>query len=115
MKRLRMDISRRTFLGMGLGTGLCAGLCTGTVLGAGLASKAQGALGPRMVSAFATEDVPPRSTALPPAFDKLRPIAGRAHAITSEEFRARLEHAQRLMAEIEADPGMAAIFVTPGT
>src|SRR5260370_35317534 len=35
----------------------------------------------------------------PAAFSALKPLTDRVHPITPEEFRARIEHAQRLMAE----------------
>ena len=100
-----MEISRRTFLGTGLGTSLATGL----------AATAAGALVPRVVAEVAAGDTAQASAPLPPAFGKLRPIAGRVRAISTEEFHGRVEHAQRLMSEMEADRGMAAIFVTPGT
>ena len=47
---------------------------------------------------------------LPPAFDKLQRLGDRVHPITTEEFQGRLAHAQRLMSEMEADPGISAMF-----
>ncbi len=49
----------------------------------------------------------------PEAFAKLQPIRERIRPITTEEFQARVRHAQRLMTE--ARPAFAALYVTPGT
>jgi Xaa-Pro dipeptidase len=49
----------------------------------------------------------------PEAFAKLQPIRERIRPITTEEFQARVQHAQRLMTE--ATPAFAALYVTPGT
>jgi Xaa-Pro dipeptidase len=51
--------------------------------------------------------------ALPPAFGGLKPLGSRIHPITAEEFRARLQHAQNVMAE--SAPKYDALFVAPGT
>jgi Xaa-Pro dipeptidase len=51
--------------------------------------------------------------ALPPAFSGLKPLGSRIHPITAEEFRARLQHAQKVMAELS--PKYDALFVAPGT
>jgi Xaa-Pro dipeptidase len=51
--------------------------------------------------------------ALPQAFSGLKPLGSRVHPITAEEHRARLEHAQKLMADHE--PKYDALFVAPGT
>ena len=50
---------------------------------------------------------------LPEAFTSLKPLGSRVHPITADEYRGRLEHAQRLMTE----PGLKydALFVAPGT
>jgi Xaa-Pro dipeptidase len=63
------------------------------------------------------------SAALPPAFSALKPLGGRVHPITSDEFRQRIEHAQRLMADAPAAPSGSpsqatkydALFFAPGT
>src|ERR1700731_4057988 len=39
------------------------------------------------------------SASLPPAFAGLKPLGDRVHPISPDEFRQRIEHAQRLMAE----------------
>jgi Xaa-Pro dipeptidase len=51
--------------------------------------------------------------ALPGAFSGLKPLGSRVHPITAEEFRGRLQHAQKLMAELA--PKYDALFVAPGT
>src|SRR5713226_878507 len=50
---------------------------------------------------------------LPEAFSNLKPLGSRVHPITADEYRGRLEHAQKLMAEVE--PKYDALFVAPGT
>ena len=51
--------------------------------------------------------------ALPEAFSSLKPLGSRVHPITTEEYRGRLEHAQKLMTDL--DPKYQALFVAPGT
>src|SRR5580704_16218072 len=51
--------------------------------------------------------------ALPPAFDKLKPLGDRVKPITAAEFQGRVGHAQQLMND--AKPRFEALFVTPGT
>src|SRR5690349_801383 len=51
--------------------------------------------------------------ALPEAFSALKPLGPRVHPITAEEYRGRLQHAQKLMTELE--PKYDALFVAPGT
>jgi Xaa-Pro dipeptidase len=51
--------------------------------------------------------------ALPPAFDKLKPLGDRVKPITAEEFQGRLARAQQLMNG--AKPRFETLFVTPGT
>jgi Xaa-Pro dipeptidase len=53
------------------------------------------------------------SASLPQAFSALKPLGSRVKPITSEEFRARLSHAQQLMADYS--PKFDAILVAPGT
>src|SRR5260370_554183 len=53
------------------------------------------------------------SGGLPPAFAGLKPLGGRVHPITTDEFHGRLLRAQKLMTELE--PKYDALFVTPGT
>jgi Xaa-Pro dipeptidase len=63
----------------------------------------------------------PRSTstpqaepsALPPAFASLKPLGSRVRPITPDEFRERIEKAQKLMSE--AQPKFDALFLAPGT
>ena len=50
---------------------------------------------------------------LPEAFSDLKPLGSRVHPITIDEYRGRLEHAQRLMTE--PTPKFDAVFVAPGT
>jgi Xaa-Pro dipeptidase len=51
--------------------------------------------------------------ALPPAFDKLKPLGDRVKPVTAEEFQGRVARAQQLMND--AKPRFEALFVTPGT
>ena len=51
--------------------------------------------------------------ALPEAFAGLKPLGSQVHPITTDEYRARLEHAQKLMTEHA--PKYDALFVAPGT
>jgi len=53
------------------------------------------------------------SGGLPQAFAGLKPLGGRVHPITADEFQERLLHAQKLMTERE--PKYDALFVAPGT
>ena len=53
------------------------------------------------------------STALPPAFDALKPLGYRVKPIRTEEFQARVARAQQLMSD--AKPRFDALYVTPGT
>ena len=77
---------------------------------ANLLGTAAGAL-----SAFASDSAgqsaPPRT--LPKAFEGLKPLGDRIRPITSSEFAARREHAQKLMADAEAP--FDALYVTSGT
>jgi Xaa-Pro dipeptidase len=50
---------------------------------------------------------------LPPAFASLKPLGSRVRPITPDEFRARIEKAQKLMNE--AQPKFDALFLAPGT
>jgi len=56
---------------------------------------------------------PADADALPAAFANLKPLGSRVHPITADEYRARLQHAQKLMTE--ASPNYDALFVAPGT
>src|SRR5438445_9919100 len=51
--------------------------------------------------------------ALPEAFSGLKPLGSRVHPITAEEYRARLQHAHKLMTELASK--YDALFVAPGT
>ncbi len=70
-------------------------------------------------SAAAAED----KASQPPAFNALKPLDGRVHPITPDEFRQRIEHAQRLMADAPPAPSGSpsqaakydALFFAPGT
>src|SRR5689334_8935329 len=67
------------------------------------------------ISTLATAASHPASEAdaLPEAFSALKPLGSRVHPITAEEYRGRLQHAQKLMTELE--PKYDALFVAPGT
>jgi len=49
----------------------------------------------------------------PPSFASLKPLGDRVHPITADEFRARLAHAQELVAQL--DPKFDALFFGTGT
>jgi len=85
-KPLKSKASRRQFLQSGI------------VAASVLASR-----GPKG-NALAVASDEPSPNSLPPAFSGLKPLGSRVRPITAEEFRARLELAQRLMAE---PPGLA--------
>jgi Xaa-Pro dipeptidase len=53
------------------------------------------------------------ANSLPPAFSGLKQLGARIHPITTEEFQGRMQHAQKLMAELS--PKYDAMFVAPGT
>ena len=52
-------------------------------------------------------------SSLPSAFAQLKPLGTRVKQITSEEYRARIERAQRLLAK--QNPKLDALFLAPGT
>jgi Xaa-Pro aminopeptidase len=52
-------------------------------------------------------------SALPPAFDKLKPLGDRVKPIRTDELQGRIAHAQKLMTD--AKPRFDVLFVTPGT
>jgi len=52
-------------------------------------------------------------SSLPAAFAPLKPLGARVKPITSEEYRARIERAQQLLAE--QNPKLDALFLAPGT
>jgi len=74
-----------------------------------------GAAGTGALGALGLEAAPQGSAArpLPKAFDALRPLGDRVHPIPAQEFAARRERAQALMAN--ADAGFDAIYVTSGS
>jgi len=53
------------------------------------------------------------SDSLPSAFDALKPLGSRVRPITAEEFRQRIEKAQKVMSD--AQPKFDALFLAPGT
>ena len=55
----------------------------------------------------------PTDSSLPGAFAQLKPLGARVKPITPEEYRARIERAQRLLAE--QNPKLDALFLAPGT
>jgi Xaa-Pro dipeptidase len=66
---------------------------------------------------------PDDKPSLPAAFSRLKPLGERVRSITPDEFRQRIEHAQRLMAEPPSAPSGSpsqvakydALFFAPGT
>lgn len=50
---------------------------------------------------------------LPPAFDGLKPLGDRVRPITVDEYKGRIERAQKLMTD--AAPRFEALYITPGT
>jgi len=56
---------------------------------------------------------PQSQSAVPPQFSSLKPLGGRVHPITPDEFRARLTRAQELMSQL--DPKFDALVFGPGT
>lgn len=66
------------------------------------------AIAPRRGTTF--EDA---AAGLPAAFAGLKPLGSRVQPISKEEFRGRIEHAQKLMAE--GTPKLDALFCAPGT
>src|ERR1700719_25943 len=66
---------------------------------------------------------PDDGASLPSAFSTLKPLGDRVHPITPDEFRQRIEHAQRLMTEAPPAPSGSpsqatkydALFFAPGT
>ncbi len=50
---------------------------------------------------------------LPEAFSGLKPLGSRVHPVTAEEYRERLQHAQKQMSELA--PKYDALFIAPGT
>src|SRR5260370_7454618 len=83
---------------------------------AGLLSSA--ALAPGIAGVYSDD-----SQSLPPAFSALKSLGDRVRPITADEFRQRIEHAQRLMADAQPAPSGSpsqaakydALFFAPGT
>ena len=68
------------------------------------------------VAALAPVGKPPANCgadALPEAFSSLKPLGSRVHPITIDEYRGRIEHAQKWMTE--RTPKYGAVFIAPGT
>ena len=84
---------------------------------AGVLSAA--ALAPKIPGGADSKD----NASLPPAFSVLKPLGDRVHPITPDEFRQRIEHAQRLMVDAPPAPSGSpsqaakydALFFAPGT
>src|SRR5258708_28273624 len=78
------------------------------------------AFAPKIAGGYHYSDDGP---ALTPAFSGLKPLADRIHPIAADEFRQRIEQAQRLMADAPAAPSGSpsqaakydALFFAPGT
>jgi len=85
--------------------------------------RAAGVLSAAALTAKVPGDYSGDNASLPPAFSSLKPLSDRVHSITPEEFRARIEHAQRLMADAPPAPSGSssqaakydALFFAPGT
>ena len=65
------------------------------------------------LSRAASSSLEPQESALPPAFNTLKPIRDRVQLITADERKARVARAQELMTN--AKPQFSALFITPGT
>ena len=72
------------------------------------AAASAAALAPRSRTTFENADGD-----LPAAFVGLKPLGSRVQPISPDEFRGRIEHAQKLMAE--STPKFDALFCAPGT
>src|SRR5690348_7006294 len=81
--------------------------------GSAVASVAGLTAAGRATVAKAAPHLAKEADALAEAFSALKPLGSRVHAITADEYRERLQHAQRLMTELE--PKYDALFVAPGT
>jgi Xaa-Pro dipeptidase len=85
--------------------------------------RAAGVLSAAALTAKVPGDYSGDNASLPPAFSSLKPLSDRVHPLTPEEFRARIEHAQRLMADAPSAPSGSpsqaakydALFFAPGT
>jgi len=65
-------------------------------------------LAPSSTLAHGTSD-----SSLPPSFAALQPLGARVKPIASDEYQARVAHAQQLLAKQK--PELSALFVAPGT
>ena len=65
------------------------------------------------VRALATHSTASDADSLPQAFDNLKPLGSRIRPITADEYRERLQHAQKWMSDLK--PDYDALFVAPGT
>jgi Xaa-Pro dipeptidase len=81
---------------------------------ASIASASAGTLKPRKLNDSRVGQANGATpTALPPAFDKLKPLGDRVKPIRTDELQGRIAHAQKLMTD--AKPHFDVLFVTPGT
>jgi Xaa-Pro dipeptidase len=95
-----MRISRRDVLRAGA---VATGAAAATAVGAGAAEFAQQGTG--------------ASAPLPTAFDALKPLGDRVKPITTEEHKARIAKAQKLMGDSASATSskIDAVFIAPGT
>ena len=66
-----------------------------------------------MAPAAAVAQEKTTDSSLPAGFANLKPLGARVKPISSEEYRARIERAQQLLAE--QNPKLDALFIAPGT
>jgi Xaa-Pro aminopeptidase len=81
-----------------------ASIAGGAIAASTLLSQPVGA------SALAAQE---NQSALPPAFDGLKPLGDRIKPIRVDEFQGRIAHAQELMSQ--SRPNFDVLYVTPGT
>lgn len=84
---------------------------TASIVGGGMAAEVLWAHGSAGTQLDRNSQAP--RTALPPAFDNLKPLGDRVKPIRVDELQGRIAHAQKLMTE--AKPRFDALYVTPGT
>jgi Xaa-Pro dipeptidase len=87
---------------------------TASLAGSALAANAW--IGGRSFAQAMPPDAQDSAQGLPPlpaAFDGLKPLGDRVKPITVDEFKGRIEHAQKLMTD--ASPRFEALYLTPGT
>ena len=65
------------------------------------------------IAPFSTLAQETPSGSLPSSFSRLRPLGPRVKPISSEEFQARIAHAQQLLSE--GDPKLDALLLAPGS